>query len=220
MHVHPFHFHLFRYPDDPFDRIWEPDALQRPNFLYNVANGTKKVATNKTIFVNWDEAPPMKVMQTAVVGNNGILSYTMILDNFPGNAWAFSYLAEIEDLSPNETRIFKVEFPWGPPLNDALINVLDNARGKNRIYEPGFWNVSLPLITNIRFRQTNDSSRGPILNAFEIFKYVLINFGSLDGKSLSLCMHQKLSKTKFCCLDSNSSQNSFSSSAIRNIKTP
>ncbi|KAJ4772174.1 Leucine-rich repeat protein kinase family protein [Rhynchospora pubera] len=174
-----------RYPDDPFDRIWESDAVKRPNYLVDVAPGTEKISTKKSIFVNHDEIPPVKVMQTAVVGNNGTLTYRMNLDNFPGNAWAFTYMAEIEDLGPNETRQFKVVLPWGPPINEAVVNVQENANGNYRLYEPGFYNVSLPFIASLDFRKTNDSTRGPILNAFEVFKYVLINFGSLDATAMA-----------------------------------
>jgi Malectin-like domain len=176
---------LPRYPDDPFDRIWESDAIKRADYLVDVAPGTEKVSTTKPIFADLDERPPVKVMQTAVVGNNGTLSYRMNLRLFPGNAWAFTYMAEIEELSANETRQFKVELPWGPPINEAILNVQENANGNYRLYEPGFINVSLPYIASLLFRKTNDSTRGPILNAFEVFKYVLINFGSLDGEPAS-----------------------------------
>jgi Malectin-like domain len=123
----------------------------------------------------------MNVMQTAVVGNQGRLTYTLNFPSFPGNAWAFGYFAEIEDLLPNETRIFKLEKPLQPPINDVAINVVEHAHGKYRTYEGGIWNVSLPDIASVWIRQTPDSSRGPILNALEILQYVLINFGSLDG---------------------------------------
>ncbi|KAF3331298.1 putative LRR receptor-like serine/threonine-protein kinase [Carex littledalei] len=170
-----------RYPDDPFDRIWQSDAIKKQNYLVDVAPGTEKVSTTKPIFVDRFEMPPVKVMQTAVVGNNGTLTYRMNLDNFPGNAWAFTYMAEIQELGPNETRQFNVVLPYGPPVNQAVVNVQENANGNYRLYEPGFNNVSLPFIASLLFRQTNDSTRGPILNAFEVFKYVLIDFGSLDA---------------------------------------
>ena len=58
----------------------------------------------------------------------------------------------------------------------------ENAGGKNRLYELGFWNISLPFVFEFGLRKTNDSSRGPILNALEIYKYLDISLGSLDGK--------------------------------------
>ncbi|KAJ4775720.1 Leucine-rich repeat protein kinase family protein [Rhynchospora pubera] len=176
-----------RYPDDPFDRIWESDSSRSANYqLVDVSTGTQKVATTKPVYVSWDEEPPMKVMQTAVVGNNGTLSYTIYLanNNFQRHASAYLYFAEIEDLNPNETRQFGARFPWGPTHLEVPVNVMENAGGKYRLYEPVFFDISLPLLTPLKFRQTNDSSRGPILNAFEIFKYNLINFGSLDSTAM------------------------------------
>ncbi|KAJ4783206.1 Leucine-rich repeat protein kinase family protein [Rhynchospora pubera] len=176
-----------RYPDDPFDRIWESDSSRSANYqLVDVSPGTQKVATTKPVYVSWDEEPPMKVMQTAVVGNNGTLSYTIYLanNNFQRHASAYLYFAEIEDLNPNETRQFGARFPWGPTHLEVPVNVMENAGGKYRLYEPVFFDISLPLLTPLKFRQTNDSSRGPILNAFEIFKYNLINFGSLDSTAM------------------------------------
>jgi Malectin-like domain len=179
-----FFFFFFRYPDDPFDRIWESDAIKKPNYLVDVAPGTEKISTKKLVYSDYGERPPMKVLQTAVVGNNGTLTYRMNLDNFPGFAWAYTYMAEIEDLGKNESRKFKVVLPYGPPVNDAVVNVQENANGNYRLYEPGFDNVSLPYIARLNFQKTNDSTRGPILNAFEILKYVLINPGSIDGMIL------------------------------------
>lgn len=171
-----------RYPDDPFDRIWQSDSIKRANYLVDVAPGTEKISTTSPIYVGFDEMPPQKVMQTAVIGQNGTLTYRLDLEGFPANAWAFSYLAEIEDLPPDETRKFKLFVPGRSEFSKPTINVQENAGGKNRLYEPGFWNISLPFVFEFGLRKTNDSSRGPILNALEIYKYLDINLGSLDGK--------------------------------------
>ncbi|KAH7656849.1 Non-specific serine/threonine protein kinase protein [Dioscorea alata] len=129
--------------------------------------------------------PPQKVMQTAVVGQNGSLTYRLNLEGFPGNGWAVSYFAEIEDLNPNETRKFKLFIPGLPALSKATVNVQENALGSYRLYEPGYPNISLPFVFSFEFKKTNDSSRGPILNALEIYKYVEINYGSPDASVLA-----------------------------------
>ncbi|TVU11189.1 hypothetical protein EJB05_44758, partial [Eragrostis curvula] len=95
-----------RYPDDPFDRIWQSNSVRRANYLVDVAPGTERISTTKPIFVGTNEELPEKVKQTAVVGQDGSLNYRLDLEGFPGNAWAVSYFAEIEDLAPNETRKF------------------------------------------------------------------------------------------------------------------
>ncbi|KAL5742865.1 hypothetical protein ACOSP7_029597 [Xanthoceras sorbifolium] len=170
-----------RYPDDPFDRIWESDSLKKANYLVDVAAGTMKVSTKLPIDVNRDEMPPEKVMQTAVVGTNGSLTYRLNLDGFPGFGWAFTYFAEIEDLKPDESRKFRLVLPDQPEVSKPVVNIQENAHGKNRVYEPGYTNLSLPFVLSFRFGKTSDSSRGPLLNAMEINKYLERNDGSLDG---------------------------------------
>ncbi|XP_047162797.1 probable LRR receptor-like serine/threonine-protein kinase At1g67720 isoform X1 [Vigna umbellata] len=174
-----------RYPDDPFDRIWESDSIKKANYLVDVAAGTEKISTEAPIDVNRDEMPPVKVMQTAVVGTNGSLTYRLNLDGFPGTGWAFTYFAEIEDLGPNESRKFRLVLPGQPDVSKAVVNIEENAQGKYRLYEPGFTNISLPFVLSFRFGKTYDSSRGPLLNAMEINMYLEKNDGSLDGATIS-----------------------------------
>lgn len=174
-----------RYPDDPFDRIWESDSLKKANYLVDVAAGTEKVSTRKPIYVNSKEVPPQKVMQTAVEGTNGSLTYRLNLDGFPGFGWAVTYFAEIEDLDPDETRKFRLVLPGYTDLSKAVVNIEENAQGKYRLYEPGYTNLSLPFVLSFRFGKTSDSKRGPLLNAMEINKYLEKNAGSLDGASIA-----------------------------------
>ncbi|KAK3119527.1 hypothetical protein QOZ80_9AG0671790 [Eleusine coracana subsp. coracana] len=170
-----------RYPDDPFDRIWESDSVRRANYLVDVAPGTQRISTTKPIFVSTNDEPPEKVMQTAVVGQDGSLNYRLDLEGFPGNAWAVSYFAEIQDLAPNETRKFKLVVPGMPAFSKPTVDVEENAQGKYRLYEPGYTNVTLPFVFSFGFKKTNDSSEGPILNAMEIYKYSQITMGSQDA---------------------------------------
>lgn len=170
-----------RYPDDPYDRIWESDMVRRANYLVDVAPGTVNVSTDKPVFVNSNERPPQKVMQTAVVGSLGELTYRLNLNGFPGNGWAFSYFAEVEEFVVPETRKFKLFIPGLPDVSKPTVDIGENAPGKYRLYEPGFFNISLPFVLSFAFRKTNDSSKGPILNAFEIYKYIHIDLGSPDA---------------------------------------
>ncbi|XP_051130694.1 probable LRR receptor-like serine/threonine-protein kinase At1g67720 isoform X2 [Andrographis paniculata] len=174
-----------RYPDDPFDRIWQSDSIKKANYLVDVAPGTEKISTVKMIDVMRDEWPPQKVMQTAVVGRNGSLTYRLNLDGFPSFGWAFTYLAEIEDLSPASTRKFRLVLPGNPDVSKAVVNIQENAQGKYRLYEPGYYNISLPFVLSFRFGKTADSSEGPLLNAMEINKYIEKSYGSADGLVLA-----------------------------------
>ncbi|KAI4368459.1 hypothetical protein MLD38_017015 [Melastoma candidum] len=161
-----------RYPDDPYDRIWESDLAKRQNFLVGVAPGTERINTSRDINVRTRECPPVKVMQTAVVGTEGTLSYRLNLEDFPANARAYAYFAEIEDLDANETRKFRLIEPQLPEYNNAVVNIIENANGSYTLYEPSYMNVSLDFVLSFAFRKTSDSIRGPLLNAMEISRYV------------------------------------------------
>ncbi|KAL9153302.1 hypothetical protein ABFS82_10G039800 [Erythranthe guttata] len=174
-----------RYPDDPFDRIWQSDSVKKANYLVDVAPGTEKISTKMPIDVTRDERPPQKVMQTAVVGRNGSLTYRMNLDGFPGFGWAFTYFAEIEDLGPSDVRKFRLVLPGEPDISKAVVNIQENAQGKYRLYEPGYYNISLPFVLSFRFGKTSDSTVGPLLNAMEINKYLRKSDGSADGSLLA-----------------------------------
>ncbi|KAL8484059.1 hypothetical protein ACS0TY_026670 [Phlomoides rotata] len=174
-----------RYPDDPFDRIWQSDSVRKANYLVDVAPGTEKISTKMPIDVSRDESPPQKVMQTAVVGRNGSLTYRLNLDGFPGFGWAFTYFAEIEDLRPTDTRKFRLILPGAPDVSKAVVNIQENALGKYRMYEPGYYNISLPFVLSFRFGKTSDSTLGPLLNAMEINKYLKKSDGSADGPVLA-----------------------------------
>lgn len=176
---------ISRYPDDPFDRLWASDSLKKANYLVDVDPGTKKVSTKMPIAVNKDEMPPEIVMQTAVVGTNGSLTYRLNLDGFPGSGWAVTYFSEIEDLASDESRKFRLQLPGNSDIGKAIVNIEENAQGKYRLYEPGYTNISLPFILSFGFVKMADSSRGPLLNAMEINKYLKKNEGSLDGKCTS-----------------------------------
>ncbi|XP_068636333.1 probable LRR receptor-like serine/threonine-protein kinase At1g67720 isoform X2 [Aristolochia californica] len=174
-----------RYPDDPFDRIWQSDTLKKANYLVDVARGTINVSTSMPIDANRYERPPQKVMQTAVVGTGGSLNYRLNLDGFPGNGWAACYFAEVEDLDPNEIRKFRLRLAQHPELNKPEVNIEENAQGRYRLYEPGFPNLTLPFVLSFSFVNTSDSSHGPLLNAMEISKYLPINLGSVDSTTMT-----------------------------------
>ncbi|GAB2280569.1 hypothetical protein Dimus_015196 [Dionaea muscipula] len=162
-----------RYPDDPYDRIWDSDLGKGQNDLVGEAPSTDRIETLKNVDVNTGgECPPVKVMQTAVVGAGGRLSYRLDLEDFPANARAYAYFAEIEDLESNENRKFKMEQPYVPDYSNAVVNIVENANGSYKLYEPSYMNVTLDSPLMFSFVKTVDSTRGPLLNAIEIGKYV------------------------------------------------
>ncbi|KAG5015259.1 hypothetical protein JHK85_021395 [Glycine max] len=163
-----------RYPDDPYDRIWDSDLIKRQNYLVGVAPGTERISTTKNIDIETREYPPVKVMQSAVVGTKGVLSYRLNLEDFPANARAYAYFAEIEDLGQNESRKFKLKQPYIADYSNAVVNIAENANGSYTLYEPSYMNVTLEFVLSFSFVMAPDSTRGPLLNALEISKYVQI----------------------------------------------
>lgn len=159
--------------------------MKKANYLVDVAAGTEKISTRMPIHVSKDESPPQKVMQTAVVGRNGSLTYRMNLDGFPGFGWAYTYFAEIEDLDPDQSRKFRLVLPGNPDLSKLVVDIQENAQGKYRLYEPGFVNISLPFVLSFKFGKTSDSTEGPLVNAMEINKYLKKSDGSLDGSVIA-----------------------------------
>lgn len=127
-------------------------------------------------------------MQTAVVGTEALLSYRLNLDDFPASARAYAYFAEIEDLGSNETRKFRLIEPNLGEYNSAVVNIIENANGSYTLYEPSYMNVSLDFVLSFAFRKTSDSTRGPLLNAMEISRYVEVTpkTNIQDGKSVVL----------------------------------
>lgn len=156
----------------------------------DVAAGTERINTTKYINTNTREYPPVKVMQTAVVGTKGMLSYRLNLDDFPANARAFAYFAEIENLGINETRKFKMEHPYVPDYSNAVVNIAENANGSYTLYEPSYMNITLDFILSFSFVKTRDSTRGPLLSAMEICRYAQIaaKTDEQDGNNDFLCL--------------------------------
>ncbi|XP_021893850.1 probable LRR receptor-like serine/threonine-protein kinase At1g67720 isoform X2 [Carica papaya] len=165
---------VIRYPDDPYDRIWDSDLDRRQNYLVDMAPGTVRIRTSKEMNTQTREYPPVKVMQTAVVGTKGRVTYRMDLEDFPATARAYAYFAEIEELADNESRKFRLEEPYIPDYSNAVVNIVENANGSYTLYEPSYMNVTLPFVLSFSFVKTPDSTRGPLVNAIEISKYLQI----------------------------------------------
>lgn len=157
--------------------------------MVGVAPGTERINTTKHVDVNTREYPPVKVMQTAVVGTHGILSYRLNLEDFPANARAYAYFAEIEDLEASETRKFKMDQPYMPDYSNAVVNIAENANGSYTLYEPSYMNVTLDFVLTFSFVKTRESSRGPLLNAMEISRYLEISAKTdeQDGRYMIYC---------------------------------
>ncbi|XP_024518736.1 probable LRR receptor-like serine/threonine-protein kinase At1g67720 isoform X1 [Selaginella moellendorffii] len=160
-----------RYPDDIVDRRWQSD-LTRPNNLAAEAPGTIRVNTTSTVGVDTAaERPPERVMQTAVVGSNGSLTYRYFIPEFPAFAFGRTYFAEIQELRASDVRAFTFILPSDTFFRNQVVN-LRNDIGAFQAYEPGYDNISLPGIINFAFQRTAEANLGPILNAMEVLRIV------------------------------------------------
>uniref|UniRef100_A0A0D9VAZ4 non-specific serine/threonine protein kinase n=1 Tax=Leersia perrieri TaxID=77586 RepID=A0A0D9VAZ4_9ORYZ len=157
--------------------------LVRASFLYGNFDGSM-VFPEFGLYLGASRWSTIKVMQTAVVGTLGALTYRLDLHGFPANGWAATYLAEIEDDAPATARRFKLYIPGLPEVSKPTVDIGENAPGKYRVYQPGYDNITLPFVLPFAFRKTDDSARGPILNAMEIYAYVPIIPASPDAAAM------------------------------------
>lgn len=77
--------------------------------------------------------------------------------------------------------------PYVPEYSNAVVNIKENANGSYTLYEPSYMNVLLSFVFSFSFKQTQDSSQGPLLNAVEISKYVPISSNTPIEKMVKRC---------------------------------
>ncbi|CAM6038835.1 unnamed protein product [Sphagnum compactum] len=170
-------FASVRYPYDPVDRIWMSDQAalaETTSLLQNVGSNVTSISTTRSVRItSASDRPPQLVMQTAAVGNNGILSYRSRLNGFPSQAYAVSYFAEIQVLKPTDIRsfIFNTNIA-DPTFVDQNLNLQQDANGPFIAFEPGYLNVTIPQYADYSLTRTPNSTLNPIINALEIYKIV------------------------------------------------
>ncbi|KAK3135035.1 hypothetical protein QOZ80_5BG0413810 [Eleusine coracana subsp. coracana] len=158
---------IVRYPDDPYDRIWDP--------LFDATSWTPMSTTEKVMNYNTDHFDaPSKVMQTAITPRNA--SKNMVIswssapqprDPTPGYLLVLHF-TELQMLPDGAVREFYVNRNgeqwyrkvYRPPylFSGALYSVNDPAQGHDR------YNISLNATAN--------STLPPIINAIEIFSVI------------------------------------------------
>lgn len=152
-------FGSFRYPDDPFDRIWIPKLRPEPttystSFTTNISDNNAKVTV------------PLQVLQTALTDPNRLTFLHTDLDSGDYNYTLILYFLELNDsVKSSGQRVF-----------DILIN---NERKKEKfdILAQGFnyAKLALNVTANGSLNLTlvnvlNGSVFGPICNAYEILQ--------------------------------------------------
>uniref|UniRef100_A0A7N0TW50 non-specific serine/threonine protein kinase n=3 Tax=Kalanchoe fedtschenkoi TaxID=63787 RepID=A0A7N0TW50_KALFE len=150
---------LCRFPDDRYDRIWEPTEW---------SNGVSYISTNESVYINNGFNPPKAVMSTAVMAStsSGIVDQSSDTDEGSSQQYyTYFHFSEVQKLAPNQTREFNIylnsdEFLYGP-------------------FQPKYLGMTTVFSVNPHFtKRFNFSITGsvnstlpPTLNAYEIYTY-------------------------------------------------
>ncbi|XP_057861604.2 probable LRR receptor-like serine/threonine-protein kinase At4g29180 [Cryptomeria japonica] len=155
-----------RYPQDQFDRLWNP--LNIP--------GAQNVMMQETISTDaTQDLPPSAVMQTAAVAPDG----TNIIDmTFPqiSNPLVLMYFAEIEMVNASESRSFRVL--------EADGNMLENISLARNFSAT---EVSFTFVgTNLSLYNLPNSGSPPLINAFEYYQLITTEPATYTGDAVAL----------------------------------
>ncbi|KAK1587933.1 hypothetical protein Q3G72_018382 [Acer saccharum] len=156
--------HSFRYPDDPFDRIWMPTlkpTLSTKATAINISSSTTNISNyNATVTV------PLQVLQTALTDADQFSFVHADLDSADYTYTLNLYFLELNDSVKN----------LGQRVFDIYINN-EKKRGNFDILAGGsnYAKVALNVVANGSLNLTlvkspNGSEFGPICNAYEILQ--------------------------------------------------
>ncbi|BBM98977.1 hypothetical protein MPTK1_1g17720 [Marchantia polymorpha subsp. ruderalis] len=172
-----------RFPDDPTDRIWVSDRVYP---LQDPAPQTTNISTTRDIIVNTTDRPPVKVMQTAVVGGPTGLSYRLNLADYPASCYAVIYFAEIQELGANQSRAFFFRTNIEDQRFDGVVLNLARDVGVFEAFEPGYYNATLPNLVTFQLLEDNSSTLPPLMNAMEIYQIMPIVPGTFPDDVTAL----------------------------------
>ncbi|XP_031281611.1 nodulation receptor kinase-like [Pistacia vera] len=150
----------FRYPDDPYDRIWSPKL--------NPEQTTHSISSNTTISNNASTVTvPLQVLQTAL--NTSLDHLTFLhtdLDSGDYNYTINLYFLELQDSVKNSSqRVFDIYINNEKKQNkfDILAGGSNYAKVVLNVTANGHLNLTLVKVLN-------GSEFGPICNAYEILQ--------------------------------------------------
>ncbi|KAH6765614.1 hypothetical protein C2S52_016597 [Perilla frutescens var. hirtella] len=159
----------FRYPDDPYDRIWAPGEF---------GNGSIPVSTSSDALfseVSWiDDQPPPVLFKNAITATspNATIQLFMDLPYSPISAYINWYFSEVTRLQPNQTRSFRI-FKDNQSYSAPIIPPYHNSTGQH------ISGIQVSSKTRFSLVPTNDSTLPPLINAVEIF--YIGNYELTDG---------------------------------------
>ncbi|CAI9092003.1 OLC1v1027137C6 [Oldenlandia corymbosa var. corymbosa] len=170
-----------RYPDDIYDRIWQPKTMPDLTGLYTTLNMTR---TDKYF-------PPQPVMKTAITPLNASQSVDFEWKSPDPNVQFYVYMhfAEVEILQSNESRAFYVH------LDDEIWSDSDT----NQPFVPRYLQVMSmePLIGKNKARfnysivKAENSTLPPIINALEVYSEVRFVHSQTDDNDVRAMVNIK-----------------------------
>lgn len=146
-----------RYPDDPFDRIWDTDSkLVKPSPDLTLA---------RSYIHNASTTVPIRVLQTALTHPDRLEFLHSSLDAEYHNYTLFLYFFELNSTIKPQQRVFKIY------INNEIHQDEFDIQANGSYYNEVALNVTAKESLNLTLvKVSNRSVFGPILNAYEILQ--------------------------------------------------
>lgn len=147
----------FRYPSDPYDRIWRPGP-DKPNNATSLFMPNMVVSNNSTIL------PPIQVLQTALTHPESLQFFHNNLDPGFFEYDLYLHFLELNDSVQAGQRVFDIY------INNEKMQEID-ILGLGSRYRTVVLNfVANGTLNMTMTRTTSGSQLGPICNAYEILQ--------------------------------------------------
>lgn len=145
---------IFRYPEDPSDRIWKSEAQPTGGII------------NATTVFHDRTRVPIKVLQTATASSDRLVFLTNGLDIIQNNYTIFLYFLELNSSTGVGQRVFDIY------VNSEKTWSGFDIQGQGSIYHELALNVTASVSLNLTLVKVSNESVlfGPICNAYEILQ--------------------------------------------------
>ncbi|CAA7050055.1 unnamed protein product [Microthlaspi erraticum] len=173
-----------RYDEDIHDRVWVPD--------FNSTDQRRSISTD--LFVNtstYSYDVPQVVAKSACVPANDSQPLTFYLKFNDTNALLYVYMhfAEIQNLEADEIREFNISYNGGQRF---MSNFRPPKFSIKTLSNPQLVS-SLDGNFNLTFKRTRNSTRPPLINAFEVYQVLKLPLLDTDQDEASAMVNIKTS---------------------------
>ncbi|GLJ11732.1 hypothetical protein SUGI_0175610 [Cryptomeria japonica] len=150
---------VIRYPDDPYDRMWQPFQDSHSNVSRNLNTTTRGL---------WN-IPPPKIFETALATDKlEPMEIQWPDQNLPNNSYYIAlYFLNLDIAEPQRLRAFNISVNGINFVSEFNVSIIP------RMVYARNWTLSGP--TSLLLTPVSQSSLGPIINAGELFE--LVNLG-------------------------------------------